>query len=293
MESQLTKPIAEAVTSIAGIDELRTTSNQGNSNTNITFTLEKPIDVAVQDVRDKIGPIVNKFPNNAGPPVIQKNDPDSSPILTLAMYGSRDPKELTDIVDQKIKQVIETIDGVASVQFNGDRRRQIQLLLNADRLNAYGISVDQLRQAVQRQNVEIPGGTFISGPSEIALRTMGRLENVDDFNRIILSQRNGSAVTFKDVGRVVDTVEEVRNVTRVDGQTAVSLSIVKQTGTNTVKVVDDVLARLEVITDSSGGHSDRRSSGPVHIHSTVHRRHPASLDSGKPPRCNCRLFLPA
>ena len=190
VESQLTKPIEEAVNSIAGIDELRTTSNQGNSNTNITFTLEKPIDVAVQDVRDKIGPIVNKFPNNAGPPVIQKNDPDSSPILTLAMYGSRDPKELTDIVDQKIKQVIETIDGVASVQFNGDRRRQIQLLLNADRLNAYGISVDQLRQAVQRQNVEIPGGTFISGPSEIALRTMGRLENVDDFNRIILSQRN-------------------------------------------------------------------------------------------------------
>jgi HAE1 family hydrophobic/amphiphilic exporter-1 len=198
-------------------------------------------------VRDKIGPIVNKFPNNAGPPVIQKNDPDSSPILTLAMYGSRDPKELTDIVDQKIKQVIETINGVASVQFNGDRRRQIQLLLNADRLNAYGISVDQLRQAVQRQNVEIPGGTFISGPSEIALRTMGRLENTEDFNRIILSQRNGSAVTFKDVGRVMDTVEEVRSVTRVDGQTAVSLSIVKQTGTNTVQVVDDVLARVEVI----------------------------------------------
>jgi len=247
VESQLTKPIEEAVNSIAGIDELRTTSNQGSSNTNITFTLEKPIDVAVQDVRDKIGPIVGRFPNNAGPPVIQKNDPDSSPILTLAMYGSRDPKELTDIVDQKIKQVIETINGVASVQFNGDRRRQIQLLLNADRLNAYGISVDQLRQAVQRQNVEIPGGTFISGPSEIALRTMGRLENVDDFNRIILSQRNGSTVTFKDVGRVVDTVEEVRSLTRVDGQTAVSLSIVKQTGTNTVQVVDDVLARVEVI----------------------------------------------
>jgi len=250
VESQLTKPIEEAVNSIAGIDELRTTSNQGSSNINITFTLEKSIDVAVQDVRDKIGPIVNRFPQNAGPPVIQKNDPDSSPILTLAMYGSRDPKELTDLVDQKIKQVIETINGVASVQFNGDRRRQIQLLLNADRLNAYGITVAQLRQAVERQNVEIPGGTFISGPSEIALRTMGRLENVDDFNRIILSQKNGSTVTFKDVGRVVDTVEEVRSVTRVDGQTAVSLSIVKQTGTNTVRVVDDVLARIETIKET-------------------------------------------
>src|SRR6185295_10896612 len=120
-------------------------------------------------------------------------------------------------------------------------------LLNADRLNAYGITVDQLRQAVVKQNVEIPGGTFISGPSEIALRTMGRLENVDDFNRIILSQSNGSTVKFGDVGRVVDTVEEVRGVAHVDGETAVTLAIQKQTGTNTVQVVDDVLARLESI----------------------------------------------
>jgi HAE1 family hydrophobic/amphiphilic exporter-1 len=247
VESQLTKPIEAAVNSIEGIDELRTTSNQGNSNTNITFNLEKPIDVAVQDVRDKIGPIVGKFPNNAGPPIIQKSDPDSSPILTLAMYGSRDPKELTDIVDRTIKQVLETTDGVASIGFSGDRRRQIQLLLNSDRLNAYGITVDQVRSAVQKQNVEIPGGTFISGPSEIALRTMGRLDNVDDFNRIILSQKNGSTVKFSDVGRVVDTVEEIRSVARVDGETAVTLSIQKQTGTNTVKVVDDVLKKLESI----------------------------------------------
>jgi HAE1 family hydrophobic/amphiphilic exporter-1 len=198
-------------------------------------------------VRDKIGPIVGRFPNNAGPPIIQKSDPDSSPVLTLAMYGSRDPKELTDIVDRNIKQVLETTDGVASIWFSGDRRRQIQLLLNADRLNAYGVTVDQVRSAVEKQNVEIPGGTFISGPSEIALRTMGRLDNVDDFNRIILSQKNGSTVKFSDVGRVVDTVEEIRSVARVDGETAVTLSIQKQTGTNTVKVVDDVLRKLDLI----------------------------------------------
>jgi HAE1 family hydrophobic/amphiphilic exporter-1 len=247
VESQITKPVEAAVNSIAGIEELRTNSNQGNSNTNITFTLEKPIDVAVQDVRDKIGPIVRQFPNNATPPVIQKSDPDSSPVLTLAMYGNRDPKELTDIVDKNIKQVIETINGVADVQFSGDRRRQIQLLLNADRMNAYNVSVDQVRQAVQRQNIEIPGGTFISGPSEIALRTMGRLLTVNDFNRIILSQRDGSTVSFGDVGRAVDTVEQIRSVTRVDGQSAVSLSIRKQTGSNTVSVVDDVMARLDTI----------------------------------------------
>lgn len=247
VESQITKPVEAAVNSIAGIDELRTTSNQGSSNTNITFDLDKPIDVAVQDVRDKIGPIVAKFPENTLPAVIQKADPDSAPVLTLAMYGNREPKELTDIVDRNIKQVLETINGVASVNFFGDRRRQIQLLLNADRLTAYGLTVDQLRQAVQKQNVEIPGGTFVSGPSEIAVRTMGRLEDVQDFNNIILSQTNGSTVRFGDVGRVLDTVEEVRGVARVDGKTAVTLAIQKQTGTNTIQVVDDVLSRLEVI----------------------------------------------
>ena len=247
IESQLTKPIEAAVNSIAGIDELRTTSNQGNSNTTITFNLEKNIDVAVQDVRDKIGQIVGKFPNNASQPQIQKQDPDAGAILTLAMSGDRDPKELTDIVDNKIKQVLETINGVAEVQFSGDRRRQIQLLLNGDRLNAYGITVDQVRQAVQRQNVEIPGGTFTTGPSNIALRTMGRLDNVSDFNRIILSQRNGSVVTFGDVGRVDDTIEEVRSIARVDGVNSVSLGIRKQTGTNTIQIVDDVMKRLDVI----------------------------------------------
>ncbi|HEX4998823.1 MAG TPA: efflux RND transporter permease subunit [Terriglobia bacterium] len=250
VESQITKPVEAALNSIAGIDELRTTSNQGNSNTNITFTLEKPIDVAVQDVRDKIGPIVRNLPNNATPPVIQKSDPDSAPVLTLAMYGGRDLKELTGIVDKNIKQVIETVNGVADVQFSGDRRRQIQLLLDADRMNAYGVSVDQVRLAVQRQNIEVPGGTFISGPSEIALRTLGRIENVKDFNRVILSQRDGRTVTFGDIGRVVDTVEQVRSVARVDGQNAVSLSIYKQTGSNTVSVVDDIMRRLETIKET-------------------------------------------
>jgi HAE1 family hydrophobic/amphiphilic exporter-1 len=250
IESQITKPVEAALSTIAGIDELRTTSNQGNSNTNITFVLEKSIDAAVQDVRDKIGPIVRQFPNNASPPVIQKADPDSAPILTLAVYGDRDPKQLTGIVDRQIKQVIETVNGVADVQFSGDRRRQIQLLLNADRMSAYGVTVDRVRQAVQRQNIETPGGTFIAGPSEIALRTMGRIDSVRDFEKIILSQRDGAAVTFGDIGRAVDTVEQVRSVARVDGQNSVALSIMKQTGSNTVKVVDGIMDRIEQIKET-------------------------------------------
>jgi HAE1 family hydrophobic/amphiphilic exporter-1 len=247
IESQISLPIETAVNSIEGIDELRSNSNQGNANTNITFKLEKDMDVAVQDVRDKIGPMVNRFGRDASTPVIQKSDPDSGSVLTIAIYGDRDPKELSEIVEKRIKEVIETTSGVAEVSFSGDRRRQIQILLNADRLYAYGLTVDQVRNAIQRQNVEIPGGTFISGSSEIALRTLGRLTNVTDFDRIILSQRNGSVVTLGDVARVQDAVEEPRSIARVDGQNSVALSIRKQSGTNTVAVVDAVLAKLEVI----------------------------------------------
>ena len=247
IETTLTLPIEAAVNSIEGIDELRANSNQGNTNVNINFKLEKSLDVAIQDVRDKIGPIANQFGRDATPPVIQKSDSDSGSVLTIAMYGDRDFKELSEIVDEQIKQVLETTSGVAEIQFSGERRRQIQILLNADRLYAYGLTVDQVRNAIERQNVEIPGGTFISGPSQIALRTLGRLVNVSDFNRIILSQRNGSVITLGDVARVVDTVQEPNSIARVDGKNSVALNIRKQTGTNTVTVVQDVLARLETI----------------------------------------------
>jgi hydrophobic/amphiphilic exporter-1 (mainly G- bacteria), HAE1 family len=247
VESTISLPIETAVNSIDGIEELRTNSNQGNGNANITFKLEKDINVAVQDVRDKIGPIVNQFGRDATPPTIQKSDPDAGAILTIAVFGTRDFKELSEIVDKQIKQVLETTPGVSQISFSGDRRRQIQILLNADRMVAYGITPDQVRSAIQRQNVEIPGGTFVSGPSEIALRTLGRLTNVTDFNQVILSQRNGSVVLLSDVARVSDSVEEPRSFARVDGQPSVALNISKQSGTNTVAVVNAILERLEII----------------------------------------------
>jgi HAE1 family hydrophobic/amphiphilic exporter-1 len=250
IETQITKPIEEAVNTIAGIDELRSSSQQGSSRVIITFNLERDIESAVQDVRDKVASITNRFPNDTLPPVIQKIDPDSNPILTIAISGNRSQKEISEIVDKRIKQTLETVKDVGDVTFSGDRHREVQLLLNKDRLNAYNLTIEQVRSSVQRQNVEIPGGSFVAGPSEIALRTMGRIQNVDDFNKIIITYRNGSVVRFSDIGRVLDTVEEPRSVSRLNGRQAVSLMIRKQSGTNTVTVVDAVLSRLERIKTS-------------------------------------------
>lgn len=250
VETQITKPIEEVVNTISGIDELRASSDQSNARVTINFTLERDIESAVQDVRDKVATIVSRFPRDARTPFIQKIDPDAQPILTFQVYGPRAQKELTDIVDKRIKQALETLQDVGSITMFGERRREIQLLLNADRLTAYGLTVDQVRNAVQRQNVEVPGGSFVTGPAEVALRTMGRIRNVDDFNRIILTYRDGMAVTFADVGRVRDSVQEIRGASRLNGVTSISVQVRKQSGTNTVDVVDRIVSRLDALKPS-------------------------------------------
>src|SRR6476660_1102537 len=248
IETQITKRIEEAVNTISGIDELRASSDQGNSRVTITFTLEREIESATQDVRDKLAQIVNQFPRDTRPLQITKMDPDAQPIFGFAVIGPRAPKELTEIAEKRVKQELETIKDVGSIGYNGERKREIQLLLNADRLNAYGLTVDQVRNAVTRQNVEIPGGQFTAGPADVALRTMGRIKNVEDFNRIVISYRaDGSVITFADVGRVQDTTQEVRSATRRSGTPSIGVQVRKQSGTNTVEVVDRVREKLDRI----------------------------------------------
>lgn len=254
IETTVTKPIEAAVNTINGIDELRCSSSLGSARCTITFVLEREIEAATQDVRDKVAGV--HFPRDTEPPVVNKMDPDSAPVLTIVVFANRSPKELTQIADKQIKQVLETVQDVGEVSLMGDRRREIRVLLDPTRLTAYGLTTAQVFSAVSRQNIETPGGSFIAGPSEISMRTMGRLRDVKDFERIVLSYNAGSVTTVGDVARVTDSNEEVRSQTRLwessmgkgaPGENAISLSIRKQSGTNTVEVVDRVLERLERI----------------------------------------------
>jgi HAE1 family hydrophobic/amphiphilic exporter-1 len=244
METSITRPIEAAVNTINGIDELRCSSSQGSSRCTISFVLEREIEAATQDVRDKVGGVQRQFPRDTEPPVINKMDPDASPIITLVVSGRRTPKEVSLIADKQIKQVLETVQDVGEVAFQGDRHREIDVLLDPNRLNAYGLTTALVSSAVAAQNVEIPGGSFTAGSSDIAMRTMGRLRDVRDFDKIVLAYNTGSVVRLEDVARTVDTTEEVRSLTTLDGENALSLSIRKQSGTNTVTVVDRVLERL-------------------------------------------------
>ncbi|HYP15134.1 MAG TPA: efflux RND transporter permease subunit [Bryobacteraceae bacterium] len=244
VETQVSKRIEEAVNTISGIDDLRSASAEGSSIVAIQFVLDKDPEVAAQEVRDNVSRILPLLPRDADPPVIEKVATDASPILSIAVSSGRDLRETTKLVDDRIKKNIESMKGVGQVRFVGDRQRQIQVWLDGEKLYSYNLNVEQVRAALAAQNVEIPGGRVDQGPREVALRTLGRVNQPQDFARIVVANVGGSPVRVSDIGRVVDGYEEPRSLARLNGTPAVVLEIRKQAGTNTLQVIDDIKARI-------------------------------------------------
>ncbi len=245
VESQVTKRIEEAVNTISGIDDLTSISAEGTSIVNVQFVLTKDPDVAAQEVRDKVSRILRELPSDADPPVVDKIATDASPILNVVVASPRDLRETTKIVDDRIKKSLETIAGVGQVRFVGERERQIQVLLDTDKLLAYNLNVDQIRAALATQNVEIPGGRVDQGARELSVRTLGRVDRPEDFSRIVIANVRGTPVRIGDVAEVIDGVEEPRSLARLDGSPAVVLEVRKQAGTNSLQVIDDLKARVD------------------------------------------------
>ena len=244
VESQITKPIEEVINTVSGIDELRSTTLEGVSLVVVQFVLDKNADVAAQEVRDKVATIIGQLPRDTDTPVIERVDFDAAPVLSISVYGSRPLRELTEIADKQIKQRLESVRGIGSVQIVGGRRREIQIWLDADKLQAYRLTIDQVRNAIRAQDVEVPGGRIDQGPNELVLRTLGRVENVRDFEKLVIAAVNGTPVYLRDIAKVEDGFEEPRSLARQDGTSAVSLLVRKQSGTNTVRVADTIKERL-------------------------------------------------
>ena len=247
IENQITKRIEEVVNTINGIDELRSVTIEGQSQVYATFVLEKDINVAANEVREKVSTIVSELPIGTDSPVIEKFDPDSSPVMAIVVSGKRSAREVSEIADKKIKRQLETVKDVGAISLVGDRKREIQIFINPDRLSAYNLSIQQVKDSVKRQNIEIPGGRITWKGREEGIRTMGRFERVEDFNNLIVADYKGAPVRLIDLGYVIDGEEEARTLSRLDGNNAVSLLIRKQSGTNTVEVTDRVKERLEFI----------------------------------------------
>jgi len=245
MESQVAQPIEEVINTIEGIDELRSINGSGSMFTIVTFNLNRDIDVAAQDVRDRLATVLNELPRDMDTPTVSKSDVDQQPILSISVSGPRSQRELTEIADKIIKTQIERSPGVGEVDIHGGLARAINIWVDADRLAAYQIPITDVRNAVVRQNANIPGGNVTTQEREQTLRTMGRLTEAKTFNELVIATRNGSPIRVRDVGWAEDGTKEQRSLARLNGQPNVTVEVVRQSGANTVAVIEGVKQRLE------------------------------------------------
>jgi HAE1 family hydrophobic/amphiphilic exporter-1 len=210
IESTVTRRIEDAVATVEGIDDIRSTSTESLSVVTITFGLNRNIDVAAQDVRDAVATVIALLPRDTKPPLIKKLDADASPILTLVVSGSRTPRELYELAERGVKDSIESVGGVGQVVINGGQKRAVNVWIDADRLAAYKIPIVTVRDAVARQNSQIPGGRVDEGARELNLRTLGRFPDPQMFNDLVVANIGGTPVRVRDVGYAEDGHKEQR-----------------------------------------------------------------------------------
>ncbi len=217
METEITDIIEGAVNTVPGIEEMRSSSSRGSSNVTITFNLEKDPDQAYQELQQKISTVINRLPETADPPVIRKSDPDSTPVLIYSVSAPRSAIELTNLVENLIQERIESADGVGEVQIFGARQRVVKVLINPNRLRAYDLSVTDVTNAVRSQNLELPGGNLTEGAKTLGLRTMSKLTEIEQFNDIVITTKNGFPVKIRDIGRVDDSGADATSAASLNG----------------------------------------------------------------------------
>lgn len=244
MDIDVTDKIEEAVNTINGVKTITSSSTEGRSLVVVEFVLERDIDLAVQDVREKIAAIRRSLPKDIDEPLVAKVDPDANPVMWLALSGEKSIRELSTYADEVVKEQIQRINGVGAVLRAGLRLREVRIWLDAERLSAYKITAHDVLRALQRENVELPGGRIESDTKEYTVKIKGEFPGVQDFNDLIIGYHNGAPVRLRNIGRAEDGMAELRSITRFNRAPAVGLGIQKQSGTNTVEVTDRIKKEL-------------------------------------------------
>lgn len=243
VETDVSKKIEDVVNQISGVRHIDARSREGLSTVVIEFRLEKDGTVAAQDVREKISTVRQDLPDDIEEPIVTQFDNAAMPIMSLAIAGKRPLKDITEIAKLDIKPRLEVVPGVGSVELIGGFEREIRVAVNPERMEYYGVTVDDVRMSVANANMEIPGGRIDESSREYLVRMKGRLDRVEDFNNVIVKNNEGTPVYLADLARVVDTVVEQRSLSRFDGETTIGLNILRQSRSNVV----DMAARARVI----------------------------------------------
>ncbi|HVE58492.1 MAG TPA: efflux RND transporter permease subunit, partial [Pyrinomonadaceae bacterium] len=230
IETEVTDIIEGAVNTVPGIDQMTSSSSRGSSNVTLTFNLEKNPDQAYQEIQQKISTVVNRLPETADPPTVRKSDPDSQPVLIYAISAPRNIVELNDFVETNIQERIQSVDGIGEVVIFGGRARQIKIYVDPTRLRAFNLSITEVSNAIRNQNLELPGGSLIEGAKTSGLRTISKLTDVNQFQEIVITSRNGFPIKIKDIGRVQDGGADASSAASLDGVQSLYLGIRKQSG---------------------------------------------------------------
>ncbi len=249
VETEISDKVEEVVNTVAGVQELRSISNAGNSFVIATFSLETDIDTAAQDVRDRVAGVVRSLPRDADPPIVSKFNNDSGAVMSIALSADRSVRELTEFADKVVRPQLERAINVGEVQILGGLNRAINVWIDADRLAAYQIPITTVRAAIARQNADVPGGNVTGKNSEQTLRTLGRIEHPKDFADIVVATVNDAPIRISDLGRVEDGTTEQRTLARLNGVPTVTLDVRRQSGANTIEVIESVKQNLAKVTN--------------------------------------------
>jgi HAE1 family hydrophobic/amphiphilic exporter-1 len=248
MSTTVIEPMEQAISGVSGIDEIQARISEGRGQITVRFVLEREINDAANDVREKVAGAVRNMPPALLPPVITKVDPDADPVMTLIVSAEgMSLRTLTELTDKQIARVIQTVNGVGEVSLSGGRAREIHVVVDIEKLNSYGLSMAQVREALIAENVEIPGGTVEQGKGQLLLRTLGRVDASADFNNIVISTANGTPIRVSDIGHAEDTFERPTTAVWLGKTPAVMLDVRRAMGENTVAVIEGVRARLDTI----------------------------------------------
>jgi HAE1 family hydrophobic/amphiphilic exporter-1 len=273
MESKIADPVEEAINTLSGIKALRSTNMEGVSQVVVEFELEVSVDQAMQDIRDKVSGVESQLPEGTEAPVIQKFDVGAAPIMAVALAGELDPRELTALADDVVKERIQRVAGVGGVDLVGGREREIRVLVDAGKLTGVGLTVQDVSDAIRSQNLALPAGSFEVGTQEITVKTKGEVKTAQEVADILIASTPGGSLRVRDVAQVIDGMEDERSASFLDARPAVSLVVRKQSGANTVAVAEDVRKALEEVrprVEKAGASLAVPTDNSVYIARSIH-----------------------
>jgi multidrug efflux pump len=249
IESQITEPIEKAINGIEGVKSLSSSSSTGVSNIMVEFNVGADLEKAANDVRDKVSQAVRSLPQDIdAPPVVTKADANSDPIITLSVLSTTmNSLELSDYAENVLQEKLQTIPGVSSVVLFGQKRPAMRLWLNPDRMAAYNITPEDVNTALDKENVELPGGKLSGRATELIVKTYGRLVTEEDFNNLIIRQTNDQVIRFRDIGEAVLGPENVETGVKLNGAEGISLALLPLPGANNIAIADEFYKRFEEI----------------------------------------------